>query len=375
MEGHQGANTEWDTAAGNDAGAGAVGSDYAEVRRVLERAVAEGDVPGILAEISDGGETWFGAAGVAEVETGRAFLPQDRFRIGSTTKTFTATVVLQLAAERRLSLDDTVEKWLPGVVYGNGHDGGKITIRHLLRQTSGVFNYLLDLEKLFRRDRWRPDQLVEIAMTYPPDFEPGTDWRYSNTNFILAGMIIERATGGAFADAVSRRIAQPLGLTGTYMPDDPAVRGTHGRFYSKLYSTDPDAAIHDATEIDPSPFWAAGGMISTVGDLNRFFAALLGGRLLPPAQQGEMFTTVPTKDWIPDTMYGLGISSVKLSCGVTVWGHGGSILGSWSYTYGTRDGVRVVAQHMNGDWSDQIGISTDVLRAVFCPNSSGIPPS
>src|SRR5919206_1772061 len=112
----------------------------------------------------------------------------------------------------------------------------------------------------------------------------------------------------------------------------------------------PDAEIHDGTELDSSMFWAAGGMISTTEDLHRFFRALLGGRLLPPAQQEEMFAVVPTKDWIPGTAYSLGISSVTLPCGATVWGMGGAIFGSWSYAYGTRDGVdRVDAGSPQGE--------------------------
>jgi D-alanyl-D-alanine carboxypeptidase len=134
----------------------------------------------------------------------------------------------------------------------------------------------------------------------------------------------QRATGSTLAGEISRRIARPLRLAGTYLPRgaDTKIRGPHSRRYSRLIQIDPNAKTYDVTELNPSPFWAAGGMISTAGDLNRFFEALLGGRLLPLAQQREMFTMIPTKDWIPDTTYGLGISSVRLSCGTTVWGHG-----------------------------------------------------
>ncbi|WP_433417815.1 serine hydrolase domain-containing protein [Microtetraspora malaysiensis] len=348
-----------------------------EVRQVLDRAVTEGGIPGILTEIRDGHGRWFGSAGVADTATGRKRMPQHRFRIGSTTKTFVATVALQLVAEGRLSLDDTVDEWLPGLVHGNGHDGGKITIRQLLNNTSGIFNYLQDQEAVNRYPTPTPRQLVRIAMSRPPSFEPGTSWEYSQTNYVLAGMVIERVTGSTLAGEVSRRIARPLGLAGTYLPrgGDPKIRGPHSRHYSKLNLPDPNATIYDVTELNPSPFWAAGGMISTAGDLGRFFGALLGGRLLPPAQQKEMFTMVPTKDWIPDTTYGLGVSSVTLSCGATVWGMGGAIFGSWTYTYGTRDGKHMIAANVNGDWAkgdwkDPIGVFTDVLRAEFCPDDS-----
>jgi D-alanyl-D-alanine carboxypeptidase len=357
----------------------AVDPGHAEVQRVLDRAVAEAGAPGIVAEVRDGQTSWFGSAGVADTETGRARVRPDRFRIGSTSKTFTAIVILQLAAERRLRLDDPVERWLPGVVQGHGHDGSRITIRQLLNQTSGIFNYTMDPEALsrfighafleHRYDSYRPEQLVQIAMSHPPTFEPGTSWAYSNTNYILAGMIIERVTGRAFADQVSRRIIGPLGLTGTYVPgDDPALPRPHGRHYSKLLLPDPDAPVYDVTEMNPSTAWAAGGMVSTAGDLNRFFSALLGGRLLPPDQQREMFITVSTDGagWIPDTRYGLGVFSQTLPCGVTVWGNGGAIHGSWSYAMGSRDGRRLVSQNINGDWLG-LGIFNEVLQAEFCP--------
>jgi D-alanyl-D-alanine carboxypeptidase len=356
------------------------GAGHVKVQRVLDRAVAEGGVPGILAEVRDGDRQWFGSAGVADTATGRERLPHDRFRIGSTTKTFVATVVLQLVAEHELSLDDTVEKWLPGVLHGNGHDGGRITISQLLNHTSGIFNYTQDLEALSRHESHTPQQLIQIALSHPVAFEPGTDWAYSNTNYVLAGMLIERVTGSALADEISQRITRPLGLAGTYLPrgEDPAIHGPHSRHYTKWYQADPDAPVYDGTEMDTSLFWATGGMISTAGDLGRFFSALLGGQLLPPAQQREMFTMVPTKEWIPDTTYGLGMSSVTLSCGVTLWGMGGALLGSWSYTYGTRDGTHMVATNVNGDWAggpwkDPIGIFTDVLQAEFCPDGAQTP--
>jgi D-alanyl-D-alanine carboxypeptidase len=342
------------------------------IQRLLERAVTQGGLPGILAEVRDGDRQWFGTAGVADTRTGRKRSPRDRFRIGSISKTFVATVVLQLAAEGRLSLDDTAEQWLPRVVHGH-HDGARVNIRMLLNHTSGIFNYTDDQEALNRSEPHTPESLVQIAMSHPPTFTPGSGWAYSNTNYVLAGMIIERATGRALAEEITERVSRPLGLTGTYLPhgSDPTIHGPHSRHYTKLFQTGPGAPVHDATELDSSMFWAAGGMVSTAGDLNRFFGALLGGRILPPDQQRDMFTTVPTRDWISNAAYGLGVSSVRLPCGETVWGMGGALFGSWSYTYGARDGEQMVTTNVNGDWSnggwdDPIGIFTDLLQAKFC---------
>ncbi|WP_354638211.1 serine hydrolase domain-containing protein [Kitasatospora camelliae] len=358
------------------------------VQAVLERAVAEGRLPGAVAEVrEENGRRWFGAAGVADTGTGRDRHRGDRFRIGSTTKTFVATVVLQLVAEHRLGLDDTVEQWLPGLLDGNGYDGRSVTVRQLLNNTSGVFNYVLDdqlrraasgtafLEHRF--DTYRPQELVRIAVRNGPAFAPGTDWGYSDTNYVIAGMIVEKATGGSLGEEIERRITRPLGLRGTYQPaaGDTAIHGPHGREYSRLMATAPGADAHDVTELDPSWAWATGDMVSTVEDLNTFFGALLAGRLLPAAQQREMFATLPTRgQWIPDTTYGLGVASITLPCGPTVWGMGGAIPGSWSYTFGTRDGRHLLSTNVNGDWADgtwtmpnPIGVFTAELEAEFCP--------
>ncbi|WP_406290408.1 serine hydrolase domain-containing protein [Embleya sp. NBC_00896] len=351
---------------------GSGAEDYEAIQPLLRQAVTRGGLPGILAEVRDGDRQWFGTAGVADTRTGRKRSQQDRFRIGSITKTFVATVVLQLAAEGRLGLDDTAEQWLPGVVQGHHHDGAGVNIRMLLNHTSGIFNYTDDQEALNRHETHTPESLVRIAVSHPPNFTPGSGWAYSNTNYVLAGMLIERATGRTLAEQITERIARPLGLTGTYLPhgSDPTIHGPHSRHYTKLFRTDPGAPVHDATELDSSMFWAAGGMISTAGDLNRFFAALLGGRILAPDRQRDMFTTVPTRDWISDSAYGLGVSSVRLPCGETVWGMGGALFGSWSYAYGARDGEQMVTTNVNGDWSDggwddPIGIFTDLLQAKF----------
>ncbi|MEV4067794.1 serine hydrolase domain-containing protein [Nonomuraea dietziae] len=353
---------------------------HPEVRRVLDSAVAEGGAPGIVADIRDGRGRWFGAAGVSDTRTGRKRQPHERFRVGSATKAFTAVVVLQLAAEGRLSLDDTVDRWLPGLVRGNGYDGTKITIRQLLNHTSGIYNYGND-EEFFARgrgeawfehryDTYTPEQLVKIGLAHPPYFQPGKGFGYSNTNYFLAAMIVEKATGSTYGEELTRRIIRPLGLTGTYLPGDEAkIRGSHPRHYSTLFSQDANPEIHDATEMNQSFAWAAGGVVSTTGDLHRFVGALLTGGLLPPAQQKEMFTTVATEggpQWIPFTRYGLGLFSQKLSCDVTVWGIGGATYGSWVYAMGSRDGKHLLVSQVNGDWNG-LSVFGDMLSAEFCP--------
>ncbi|GAB3697247.1 serine hydrolase domain-containing protein [Nocardiopsis oceani] len=349
------------------------------LQRKLERIVAEEGVLGIIAEVRTGdGDTWFGAAGVASTETGKPRLREEHFRIGSATKTFVATVALQLAAEGRLSLDDVPEKWLPGLIRGKGNDGGAITVRQLLAHTNGLFNYTLDPELLadetgpaflkHRYDHYPPEDLVRAAVSHPPEFAPGTLWRYNNTGYVLAGMIIERITGRPFDEELQQRIARPHNLKDTYLPgDEVTVRKPHARHYTTALLTEPDSPVYDGTELHPSKSWTAGGMISSLSDLNRFFGLLFGGRLLPPELQRELLTTTSTEGsgWLPNTRYGLGVYFETLPSGVSVWGNGGAIAGSWTLTLGTMDGRHRLAANFNSDWGDLPGIFTRLAETEF----------
>ncbi|GAA2216450.1 serine hydrolase domain-containing protein [Nonomuraea monospora] len=323
---------------------------HAQLQHALDRAVAGGG-PGVLAELEiDGALTWQGTAGVADLASRRARRLDEHFRIGSFTKAFAGTTVLLVAAEGGLGLDDTVARWLPGVVEENlGGDGTRITIRQLLNHTSGL-----------------PDAFPGQAPPAPE--EPGKRFVYSKVNYTLAGMIVERATGVPIAGEIERRVARPLGLAGTYLPGgDNTLREPHARHYSKADELGRPAEVHDVTGADLSWAGAAGGMVSTAADLRRFLGELLRGRLLPPEQQAEMFTTVPTDGagWVPDTAYGLGVYCQRLPCGVTLWGGGGYIQGSMTYAMGDRDGGRILVSNLNGDWNDFLATFTDLYEAQF----------
>ncbi|MFE7132439.1 serine hydrolase domain-containing protein [Streptomyces sp. NPDC057638] len=345
---------------------------HTATQRSLERAVAEG-APGAIARAQDRHGVWAGTAGVGDRETGTPRAKNDRFRIGSITKTFVATVLLQLEAERRLDLDDTVERWLPGVVRGNGHDGRRITVRQLLNHTSGVYNYsaapeiqeMLFTERFLqhRYDTWQARDIVAVAMKHQPDFAPGTSWKYSNTNYNLAGMVIEKVTGRSYEAEIERRIVRPLKLRATSVPfTSPTVPGPASRGYSKL-SPDPAATtVHDVTEFNPSLAGAGGGMISDTKDLHTFLAALLRGKLLPREQLNAMTTTIAPPS-MPGMAYGLGIMSAKTGCGTEVWGHAGGIHGSESMAVATRDGRHSLTANLNGDWA---GDTRTVVEAEFC---------
>ncbi|WP_329381718.1 serine hydrolase domain-containing protein [Streptomyces sp. NBC_01716] len=266
---------------------------HEETRKALDAVVRDG-IPGVTSQAREGRSVWKGAAGVGDLSTGAPRGADDRFRIAGITKTFVATVMLQLETERRLDLDDTVESWLPGVVRGHGHDGRQITVRQLLNHTSGVFDFLNDpayeqkylLDFLKNRYRTRtPQEAVNAAMAHPPTFAPGTEYAYSNTNYVLAALIMERVTGNTYEHEVRTRIVKPLGLRATVLPGNSSLMPKpSSRAYSKIGETDDGAKIYDITHQNASQTWAEGDMISSAGDLTRFSSALMRGELLAPKQ-------------------------------------------------------------------------------------------
>ncbi|MEU9130521.1 serine hydrolase domain-containing protein [Kitasatospora sp. NPDC048540] len=337
------------------------------LQRSLDALVHTDGVPAALASVTDrSGRTRTYTAGVGDVVTGSPVPADGQVRIGSNTKTFTAVVVLQLAAEHRLRLDAPVDRYLPGLLRGDGIDGRGITVRQLLQHTSGLPNYTDYLDDDIRP--YQPRELVDLALRHKAEFAPGTSWAYSNTNYILAGMIIEKVTGRTVAEQIDRRIIQPLGLRHTSFPapGDATIREAHPHGY---YQESAGGPLHDITEMDPSWAWAAGQMISTNSDLNRFFTALLRGDLLPPAQLAQMRTTVPAESTFgPGARYGLGLASIPLSCGGVYWGHGGSIPG-----YETRGGVTETGRAANVavtvQPTDEAGLKhlTAVVDRALCP--------
>ncbi|MEC0275512.1 serine hydrolase domain-containing protein [Peribacillus frigoritolerans] len=303
--------------------------------------------PGILAKTAEGGKTRGYAAGVADLSTKKPMKTDFRFRIGSVTKTFIATVLLQLAGENRLNLDDSIEKWLPGIIQGNGYDAKQITIRQMLNHTSGIAEYSRSKEADFTHTKrvYTADELVKIGLLMPPDFAPGKSWSYSNTGYVLLGILIEKVTGNSYAEEIENRIIEPLELSNTFLPGNSSViPGTkHARGYSQ-----PDEAseIKDVTYFNPSIGSSAGDMISTADDLNKFFSYLLGGKLMKEQQLKQMLTAVPTGR-AEIGRYGLGIYETKLPSGVPIWGHTGGIPGFSTFAGGTLGGKHTLAVSLN----------------------------
>ncbi len=327
-----------------------------QLQEDLDALVAAG-VPGAILVVRDGSRTVSLASGLGNVDEQTPMRPGDRFRIASHTKTYVATVVLQLVSEGKLHLEDTVEQWLPGLV----PNGDGITIRQLLNHTSGLFDYENDprvFEPYINGDlayHWAPRELVRIAVSHEPLFEPGATQSYSNTGYILAGLIIKAATENTLRGELSRRIFQPLNLRATSFPTRPGIAGRHAHGYIIL--GEPPAI--DLTGI--SPFvWAAGAIVSTGSDDLSFYRALLSGRLLSDGLLREMKETVPVEGAPPGAGYGLGLTRAGTPC-ATAWGHNGAFGGFYSDAYTSENGRHQALLMVNLDESSQ----TEDIKLLF----------
>ncbi|MEU2061052.1 serine hydrolase domain-containing protein [Streptomyces sp. NPDC013455] len=365
------ATAEQDTPA---AAAGLPAPDTAGLAAVLRSAVAQG-APGALARIDDQGRTYRVTRGVADRVTGRAISTDDRFRVGSVTKTFSAVVLLQLVDEHRLSLDAPVNRYLPGLLPDD-----RITVRHVLNHRSGLYDYTNDMFaqsvsgfEAVRKKVFTYRQLVALSLKKPRTNAPGAAYSYSNTNFVVAGLLIEKLTGKPVKTAYQNRIVKPLKLADTfYVHPDTAIPGRYARGY--LTPDKSGAALVDATAQTVSWAQSAGAVISSARDLDTFYSALLGGKLLSAARLADMkkFTKVGST-----TAYGLGLRRRDLSCGVSVYGHTGAVQGYYTYAFTSKDGKRsltaVANTSNNGKVLDTLA---GALESAFCgkPKSAGKTP-
>ncbi|HVQ93694.1 MAG TPA: serine hydrolase domain-containing protein [Mycobacteriales bacterium] len=311
-------------------------------------AVVAAGLPGYAAQVTYGRRVSYVQAGLADRRTGRPLTPADAFDIASNTKTFGATVVLQLVGQHRLSLTDTLATLLPGAV----PNGSAITLRMLLNHTSGLFDYTEDEQWLaaLRTDpdhAWTQAELLARALAHPPNFAPGTQRLYSNTGYLLVGMILERTTGQSARDLFARRIIRPLGLRHTYYA--AGSRFTAAR-HARGYRIGTDAGrltYTDVTDVGLLSTGMDGGLVSTTADLTRFFQALLGGHLLRPAELAEMKRTIPVQG-DPSRSYGLGLARAETPCGTT-WGNDGASIGYLSTASFSEDGSRGLVSIINGN--------------------------
>lgn len=317
-------------------------------------------ISGTQGLVRDGGRVTAARSGVADLDTDRPMPVDGHFRIGSVTKTFVSVVLLQLVGEGRIGLDDPIERWLPGVLSGNGNDGRRVTVRQVLQQTSGLYDATDDLDprksveefRAHRFDHYTEPQLVAIAMRHPPLFAAGTQWRYSNTNYLVAGMLIERVTGHRWHAEVRARILLPLRLTRTSYPGDrPTLPQPHAKGYRQFV---PGGSLVDTTAFNPTLTASAGGLVSTPADLARFWQAMARGQLLRPGQLAELHQTVLAEGFggiRPGIRYGLGVMWIPNRCGGS-WAHVGSMPGMSTLAAVTPDGRRSTVLYLATELAD-----------------------
>lgn len=344
-------------------------------------AVRSAGAVGVLAEAQYGHDRRTVRTGVADLRDGGPVPWDAYYRIGSTTKAFTATVALQLVGEGRLRLTDTVDRWLPGLVSGNGNDGRRITIENLLRQTSGLNDWNNEVplahdptptRYLAERFRvYRPEEMVALALRKPPLWTPvprgpakETRWAYSNTNYVLAGMIVEKVTGHSWEQEIHDRIVEPLGLRHTmtavtaYVPQPRAT--AYLQFPGRTDLTDVSTLVDGGS--------GDAGMISTPRDVATFLRALLGGDLLRPAELARMLSTVPAPgfDATPTTRYGLGLAWRPVAgCAGGIWHHHGNSPGIGSRNGVTSHGRRAVAVAVSSQRANSQQASQDRAADAF----------
>ncbi|WP_412543073.1 serine hydrolase domain-containing protein [Longispora sp. K20-0274] len=347
------------------ASAAPAGHNRPELQAILQEGV-DGGLTGVQARVRDERGEWAGSAGVRELGSAASVPTNGRFRVGSVTKTFIATVTLRLVAQGRIGLDDPVADRLPEF----GLDR-RITTRMLLQHTSGVFNFTGDFDAQGtwvpgivssgkdwvdnRFKTYEPQELVRYALAKGPRFEPGEGWRYANTNYVLARLLIEKVTGHTFAEELERQILRPLGLRDTTAPGFSAqINGPHAHSY---YTYDDNGTLKTVDVTRQNPSWISGGgdMISTTGDLRTFLSALMGGRLLPAPLLAEMRTPNPVAG------YGLGLWTTPFpfpapSCGAPIVHHNGSVQGYATLMYSSPDGSKTLTASMT--YIDGVGAET-----------------
>jgi D-alanyl-D-alanine carboxypeptidase len=292
-------------------------------------------IPGVAATvILADGRTWTGVSGDAVAATKTKVTPQTPFAIASVTKTFTAALILRLAEEGRLTINDPLARWLPD--YPNA---ARITLRMLLSHTSGLADFFQNPKfdaamNRAKRRVWTPDEVLPYVAK--PAFAPGKGWGYSNTNFVLLGLVAQRAGGAPWAEQLRREFFVPLGLASTYVQGvgTPAVPLAHANqmfvgFAGRILPKD----LSDGSPIAPftavaSAAFSAGSIASTTGDLARWAEALYGGDVLTPVSLAEMLTFDPDITRYAALAYGLGVSRVKIDGRFVALGHTGALAGT-----------------------------------------------
>ncbi|WP_307835449.1 serine hydrolase domain-containing protein [Streptomyces adelaidensis] len=343
-------------AAGTAAGQGRL--DRAGLRGTLD-AIHEAGMYGTYSSVREGSDRWTGASGLADVETGRKVTPGMRHRVGSITKTFTSVAILQQVERGRVSLDAPVTRYVPDLFPGADRErGDAITVRMLLNHTSGIGDYVLGAFPSLAQGsttsldegRFRsisPAELVRLGLAADATGRPGElPGSYANTNYVIAGLVLEKVTGQKASTYITRHVIDRAGLNHTTFPRTPYIKGPHAKMYESFYGLiDPP---RDYSVYDMSWGYTAGAIISTTDDLNRFYRKLLAGDLVGRESLAELRRTVPV-EVAPGAAidYGLGIYTLDLpGCG-RFWGHDGGVFGAGTISLTSADGSRQLSMGWN----------------------------
>ncbi|WP_246097675.1 serine hydrolase domain-containing protein [Streptomyces botrytidirepellens] len=339
----------------------------------LEAAIATlSDATAALVRVGGTEGVWRGSSGVHDLRTNRPADPAARFRAGSVTKVFTAAVALQLVAEGRLDLNRSARSYLPELIPASYK---KVTVRELLNHTHGIPapDFPGDTVEEVYADRFRiydPKDMVRSATAKKREFAPGTKQHYLNIGYTIAGLLIERVTGDSYEHQVARRILTPLGLRDTYSPGaDPRIVGPHNHGYQTMRLDDGTTGLRDVSVWGATDGWAAGDIISTTADLERFTKALFRGRVVRGPLLREMFTLPKVKDFKSGApaAYSVGLSMQKLG-GREVWGKTG---GRWGYNTAiasTRNGSRTLVYSVNSTdakGQDMNEVAMNIMVAAY----------
>jgi len=305
----------------------------------LDRALASAQtslvLPGVEATvIFADGSTWTGVRGLADVTAGRPVLAETPFAVASVTKTFTAALILRYVDQGRIRLDDRLARWLP-----DWPNARRITIRMLLNHTSGIPDFFKNpaFDVALNKDKKRSWTSTEVLAQFVRPgavFPPGKGWSYSNTNYLLLGVVAAKVGGAPWEELVRRELIEPLGLDSTYVQgiEKPPARPARAYIMIAGFRGPAPQARTDGTDVVPftsvaTAAGSAGAIASTTGDLARWARALYGGDLLGAATRREMLTFVKTYAYGLSTTYGLGVSRVKFQ-GRSAYGHTGAMTGT-----------------------------------------------
>lgn len=343
------------------------------LEQVLAQASRNQQVPAIALAVSvPGYQTWYGSRGLADRRSGVRAEPTHRFRVGSLSKLFVATVAMQLVEEGTLDLNAPIGMWMPKVVPA----ADRMTLRQLMNHTSGLNDYLDNpfMRRVLQNPRrvWAPAELVAVAVERGPYFQPGAAgrWRYSNTDYVLLGMLIEKVTGNSLAEELHQRVIDRLKLQNTFFEPDDRVQGPMMRGY---------AGNGDWTDLHPSYAWGAGSIVSTVEDLTRFGQALFEGRLMSPGTLTTMLSFVDggSSFGLRGMEYGLGVMRYRIPVGPgsngrqrpaalsLALGHIGGVGGYRAALWYLPESKITIAAGFNEANVDPVPLPNTVLQAIL----------